>query len=53
VRELNLASRGVKFVEAIEEVIDIELISGPGTQVSDWSFAFLGENEHSSFAFFL
>jgi hypothetical protein len=30
VRELYLASRGVKFVEAIEEVIDIEPISGPG-----------------------
>ena len=32
-------------MEAIEEVIDIERISRPGMQISDWSFAFLGENE--------
>lgn len=32
-------------MEAIEEVIDIERISGPGAQISDWSFVFWGEKE--------
>ncbi len=32
-------------MEAIEEVIDIEQISGPGAQITDWSFALLGKKE--------